>query len=217
MRKQRCCWSCHWCHWSRRASLTHPAAACYTATQTTMQSKSKMQVSKQKSTLLHIPDPPFLHLEIGKWRGTAAAAASKGASWGGPRHHLSKNCIKLGHSFGPLLLYKKACVAKCCTYADFAHSLFLQLPALMCKGKMANVAHPQDVVVLCLRNKRTGLDKNEALGWLRVNFLWRQVCWNGPFWPFCVGQYSLDWSFVAAKYVASYFSRGPFHASWGRL
>ena len=40
-------------------------------------------------------------------------------------------------------------------------SLFLQLPALMCKGKMANVAH---VVVLCLRNKRTGLDKNEALG-----------------------------------------------------
>ena len=64
----------------------------------------------------------------------------------------------------PLLLYKKACVAKCCTYADFARSLFLQLPALMCKGKMANVAHPQDVVVLCLRNKRTGLDKNEALG-----------------------------------------------------
>ena len=43
-----------------------------------MQSKSKMQVSKQKAAaLLHIPDRPFLHLEIGKRRGTAAA--SKGA------------------------------------------------------------------------------------------------------------------------------------------
>ena len=43
-----------------------------------MQSKSKMQVSKQKAAaLLHIPDRPFLHLEIGKWRGTAVLPLAK--------------------------------------------------------------------------------------------------------------------------------------------
>ena len=130
---------------------------------------------------------------------------------GGPRHHLSKNCIKLGHSFGPFIREGQACVAKCCTYADFAllaTSWLFFLHWCSRHQAMANVAF-QSLVEWHWINWKDFDTETENVYHIQVEFPLEATLlkWASLLAIFGPIQY-FGLEFVAAKYAGAAISRG---------